>query len=189
VRSATVAQLARRADDRSYHPSQTKEIAMTPDRPSPCIVVGYDGSPSSRAALGLAVRRAGAGKLFLVHAYDAPADYWGGEHYDALLNVALTRGERLLAQAAELEPGLAGVAYELELIAGRPADVIATVAETRAADEIIVGTRGFGPLRGLLGSVAHGLIHQANRPVTVIPEAALDHLSSPADTVAERVGA
>jgi hypothetical protein len=26
---------------------------MTSDRPSPCIVVGYDGSPSSRAALAV----------------------------------------------------------------------------------------------------------------------------------------
>jgi nucleotide-binding universal stress UspA family protein len=162
---------------------------MTPDRPSPCIVVGYDGSPSSRAALRLAVERTGAGKLFLVHAYDAPPDYWGTEHHDALLNMALTRGERLLAQASELEPRLAGVTHELELIAGRPADVIATVAETRAADEIIVGTRGFGPLRGLLGSVAHGLLHQAMCPVTVIPDAALDRLTPPLDAVGERAGA
>jgi nucleotide-binding universal stress UspA family protein len=164
-----------------------QEIAMTSDRPSPAIVVGYDGSPSARAALRLAVERAGDGKIFLVHAYDAPADYWGGEHYDALLHVALTRGERLLEQASELEPSLVGVTHELELIAGRPADVIADVAETRRADEIIVGTRGFGPLRGALGSVAHGLLHQAKCPVTVIPDAALDRLTPSAD--AKRVGA
>ena len=160
---------------------------MAPHQPSPSIVVGYDGSRSSRAALGLAVRRAGTGKLFVVHAYDAPADYWGGEQYDALLNAALTRGEQLLADIASVEPRLADVDYELELIAGRPADVIATVAKTRDTDEIIIGTRGFGPLRGLLGSVAHALLHQAKCPVTVIPDAALDRLAPATD--GERVGA
>ena len=160
---------------------------MTPA--SPCIVVGYDGSPSARAALRLAVERVGAGTIYLVHAYDAPTDFWGTEHREALLNMALTRGEQLLAQAAELEPGLAGVAYDLELIAGRPAEVIAVVAETRGADEIIIGTRGFGPLRGLIGSVAHALLHQAQCPVTVIPDAALDRPAAPGRAEAERVDA
>ncbi len=48
---------------------------MAPTGVSPCIVVGYDGSPSSCAALKLAVDRVGTGKIFLVHGYDAPADF------------------------------------------------------------------------------------------------------------------
>ena len=146
---------------------------MTSPRSSPCIVVGYDDSASSRAALSLAVDRVGDGKVFVVHGYSPPGDYWGGEHYDALLNVALTRGEYVLSLAAQVEPRLAQVDHELELIEGRPADAIATVAKTRDADEIIVGTRGFGRLRGALGSVAHALLHEAPCPVTVIPDAAL----------------
>jgi nucleotide-binding universal stress UspA family protein len=162
----------------------TREIPMTNDRPSPCIVVGYDGSPSSRAALRLAVDRVGSGKLFLVHGYAAPADFWGPEHHDQLLDAALTRGEELLNRvAADVDGRLAHIDHELELIAGRPSEVIATVAETRSADEIIVGTRGFGPLRGALGSVAHALLHAATCPVTVIPDAALERLgeSEPAN--------
>jgi nucleotide-binding universal stress UspA family protein len=146
---------------------------MTDDRPSPCIVVGYDGSAASRAALRLAVDRVGSGKIFLVHGYAAPADFRGHEAYERLLEAALTRGEQVLDAAAEVDPRLEEVDHELELIAGRPAEVIAKVAETRDADEIIVGTRGFGPLRGLLGSVAHALLHLAICPVTVIPDAAL----------------
>ena len=38
------------------------------------------------------------------------------------------------------------------------------MANVRDADEIIVGTRGFGRIRGALGSVAHALLHDA-RPV------------------------
>ena len=70
----------------------------------------------------------------------------------------------MLEHAAEAEPRLASVDHETELISGRPAEVIATVAETRGADEIIVGTRGFGRLRGAFGSVAHALLHEATCP-------------------------
>jgi nucleotide-binding universal stress UspA family protein len=152
---------------------------MTIPSPSPCIVVGYDGSPAARAALSLGAERAAGGKLFVVHAYDAPADFWGAEHYQAVLDRALTRGEQLLA-ALEDDPLLAGVDAETELIPGAPARVLATVAETRGADEIIVGTRGFGRLRAALGSVAHELLHVAPCPVTAIPERAVAAATPPA---------
>ena len=48
------------------------------------------------------------------------------------------------------------------------------MAEARNADEIIVGTRGFGRARALLGSVAHELIHLADCPITVIPKRVVD---------------
>ena len=47
------------------------------------------------------------------------------------------------------------------------------MADVEHASEIVVGTRGFGRARALLGSVAHDLIHRAGCPVTVIPERAL----------------
>jgi nucleotide-binding universal stress UspA family protein len=141
---------------------------ISPD-PSRCIVVGYDGSPAARAALALAAERAAGGKVFVVHAYDAPADFWGAQHYQDVLDRALTRGEELLA-ALDDDPLLADLDAETELIPGPPAQVLATVAETRGADEIIVGTRGFGRVRAALGSVAHELLHVAPCPVTAIPE-------------------
>jgi nucleotide-binding universal stress UspA family protein len=65
---------------------------------------------------------------------------------------------------ADADRRLAGVNYETELIAGRPAEVIAGVANARGADSIIVGTRGFGRVRAVLGSVAHELLHEAACP-------------------------
>jgi nucleotide-binding universal stress UspA family protein len=168
------------AADGSSVDNRDQGAPMAAIEPSPCIVVGYDGSPSARAALRLAVDRVRDGKLFLVHGYGAPADFWGSEHYDTALQIALARAEELVERAAsEVEPRLADVAHEIELIPGRPADVIAAVAESRNADEIIVGTRGYGPLRGVaLGSVAHALLHQAACPVTVIPDAAVERLDA-----------
>ena len=55
-----------------------------------------------------------------------------------------------------------------------PARAIADVARARDADEIIVGTRGHGRARALLGSVAHQVIHLAECPITVIPERVVD---------------
>lgn len=149
---------------------------MAASESSPCIVVGYDGSASARAALRLALERVGDGKLFIVHGYGAPADLWGSQYYETALHTALARAEELLARA-KTEVG--DVEHELEMIPGRPADVIATVAETRGADEIIIGTRGHGPISGaVLGSVAHALLHLAQCPVTVIPDAAVERLEA-----------
>lgn len=60
--------------------------------------------------------------------------------------------------------------YELELVDGRPAEALARIAAARDADEIVVGSRGFGRLRAALGSVSHELLHDAPCPVVVIPE-------------------
>jgi nucleotide-binding universal stress UspA family protein len=68
--------------------------------------------------------------------------------------------------------------YETELIGGPPAEAIANVARVRDADEIVVGARGLGRVRALLGSVSHELLHIADRPVLVIPAAAVESVEA-----------
>ena len=148
---------------------------MSPERRSPRIVVGYDGSAASRAALARAAERAGQdGKVFIVHAYSLPADWHGIPNYQRLLDIELNRAQELMGRLEE-ESGadLAGIDWETEVIGVSPAHAIADVAAARNADEIILGTRGHGLARALLGSVAHELIHLAECPVTVIPERAV----------------
>lgn len=147
---------------------------------TPVIVVAYDGSAAARAALRRGVERARGGKLFIVHVYDAPKAFWGPQHHQDVLERALSRGEDLLGDVRDAEPGLADIEYETELIPGDPAEVVANVAEVRGAHEIILGTRGFGPARAVLGSVAHGLLHLAPCAVTVIPERAVAQAEQPA---------
>lgn len=145
---------------------------MTPDSHSHCVVVGYDSSPASRAALACAAQRAGEdGNVYVVHAYSLPIDWFAGTNYQELLDVQLNRARELMGRLKE-ESGadLHGVSWEAEVIGDAPARAIAHVAAARDADEIIVGTRGFGRARALLGSVAHEVIHLAECPVTVIPE-------------------
>jgi nucleotide-binding universal stress UspA family protein len=154
---------------------------MTLDNRSPRIVVGYDGSRASRAALARAAERAGPdGKLYVVHAYTLPHDWVGTPDYQRLLDIVLDRAQ---ATVAPLEDDLQGFKYEVEVIADRAAHALAGVAATREADEIILGTRGFGRGRALLGSVAHELIHLAECPVTVIPERAVERAAAAAETL------
>jgi nucleotide-binding universal stress UspA family protein len=145
---------------------------MSSDNRSRRIVVGYDGSPASRAALAHAARRAGEdGQIYIVHAYSLPSDWLGAVNYTELLGFAQERAQALLDRIED-ESGadLAGVDWATELMGDAPAPAIARVAKVRHADEIVVGTRGFGRARALFGSVAHELIHLAECPITVIPE-------------------
>jgi len=69
------------------------------------------------------------------------------------------------AQAAEA----AGVSDTLERVAGNPVEAIVALADEIDADLIVVGSRGRNTLAtALLGSVSHGVLHRANRPVLVV---------------------
>jgi nucleotide-binding universal stress UspA family protein len=140
-----------------------------------CIVAGFDGSPASRAAVSHAVQRAQPdGRVVVVHAYTPPSGTYGGPNYQRLLDAALSHAQGLLANIAEEVPGLASLDWDTEVLAGPPAAALVNVAQVEHASEIVVGTRGFGRARALLGSVAHDLIHRARCPVTVIPARALN---------------
>jgi nucleotide-binding universal stress UspA family protein len=140
-----------------------------------CVVAGFDGSAASRAALSLAVEHARPdGRVVVVHAFTPPAGAYGGASYQKALDAALGHAQGLLANLAEEVPGLSSLDWDTEVLAGPAAIALVNVADVEHASEIVVGTRGFGRARALLGSVAHDLIHRARCPVTVIPERALD---------------
>jgi nucleotide-binding universal stress UspA family protein len=147
---------------------------MTTDRP-PRLVVGYDGSPAARAAVSAAAHRAGPhGIVWVVHALHPPPDRydpadkarWYAQHRDRAWSVL--DGLLLDGTAEPSEP-----TYETELVEGSPAAAILAVAREHDADEIVIGSRGLGGVRALLGSVSHELLTIADRPVLVIPAAAL----------------
>jgi nucleotide-binding universal stress UspA family protein len=66
----------------------------------------------------------------------------------------------------------AGVPTKVELVrafAGHVAKIIVEVARDHGAGVIVLGCRGRGDLSALLlGSVAHKVIHLADRPVLVV---------------------
>jgi nucleotide-binding universal stress UspA family protein len=133
------------------------------------IVVGYDGSPAARNALEHAARQAGSdGTLLVVHAYAPPPDWIGHPDYQRILDVHRKRGEALLAEAAQ-SAALDAVDVETDLLADHPAEAILAAADAHHADEIVVGSRGFGPMRAALGSVGLRVLRSAACPVLVVP--------------------
>jgi nucleotide-binding universal stress UspA family protein len=72
-------------------------MAMARSERTPVIVVGYDGSEASRAAVTVAARRAGRrGRVFVVHAYELPPDFLGSPNFDRLLSDREDHGRALL---------------------------------------------------------------------------------------------
>jgi len=133
------------------------------------IVVGYDGSDCSRAALDEAVRMAKAldDDVVVVFGYSPPG-LWGGEiveHEEAIEE----RGQKVLSEAKH-QAEAAGIKVEAELVAKKASEAIVDIAERRDARMIVVGSYGDPPLKGMiLGSTPNKLLHLSERPVLVVP--------------------
>jgi nucleotide-binding universal stress UspA family protein len=140
------------------------------------IVVGVDGSPSSREALRWAVRQAeltGA-SVEAITAWSSPAmvgigapftdaDAGGGD--DSSIKVAAQ--DMLRAAITEATGQSPGVAVKAEVGEGTPARLLLDAA--RGASMVVVGSRGHGGLTGtLLGSVGQTLSQHAPCPVLII---------------------
>jgi nucleotide-binding universal stress UspA family protein len=133
------------------------------------IVVGYDGSDSSKVALARAVELAKSlgDDVAVVFGYSPPG-IWGGEiaeHEEAIEEF----GEKLMEEARQqLQTG--GVQAAYELVSKRGAEALLDVARQRDARMIVVGGAGEAPLKGvILGSTPYKLLHQTDRPVLVVP--------------------
>ena len=141
------------------------------------VVVGYDGSAAARAALAYADARAGeGGRIVAVHSVQPVPDWLGLPNYQQALEAYQAEGRRIL-QELESEDGVAAQ-LETSLLEGPPARAIVAAADARDADEIVIGSRGFGPMRGVLGSVSHAILHETNRVVVVIPADAVAGLEA-----------
>ena len=88
--------------------------------------------------------------------------------------------DRVKARADELSQAGYDTHLHVEPTVGtQPAHIIAEHARACGADLIITGTRGHGPVAGLLlGSVATRLLHVAPCPVVVVPANAPDATGS-----------
>jgi nucleotide-binding universal stress UspA family protein len=135
------------------------------------IIVGYDGSDCSNAALDAACELAqslGDG-VVLVFGY-APGGYGGGEvpsQREAVRELA----ERVTAEGAERAKA-AGVEPAVELEPMRPSHALNAAAEKHDARMIVVGSYAERPIKGvILGSTPYKLLHEAETPVLVVPAA------------------
>ena len=139
------------------------------------VIVGYDGSPSSRVALALAAREAShrGATLRIVHAYVWPV------LYATLANIPLRSEDWRPAEAAygmlaEMRARLAAdypdLAIEPVVVSGAGGPVL--VDQSEGAAVVVVGRSGVGGVAGLLaGSVADHVVAHAHCPVLVTARA------------------
>lgn len=165
-------------------------LAASPDvqgcGPMPHILIAFDGSPSSRAALELAghlFAGAHATVVSIAQGMGAVVEALGVARValpDAVIREAVARmRESALIDAQGLAASACGEAAD----AGLRAEVMTVAAEGSAwsailqaagevgADAIVCGTNGHGTsVRAVLGSDAKRLVHHAQVPVLVVPE-------------------
>lgn len=136
------------------------------------IGVGIDGSPESLTALvgAVAFAEATASELHLLAAAE-PNPYGYGDALEVLTagdykSISTQRARDALEDAIARVPADASV--HQHLIHGDPGSRIAD--ETRRLDLLLLGSRGYGPLRRtVLGTVAAFVINNSDCPVVVTP--------------------
>ncbi|OJF15634.1 universal stress protein [Couchioplanes caeruleus] len=146
------------------------------------VIIGFDGSPAASAAVDVGAKLFPGARAWIVHLWTPPfasetlrRRLWSG-----------TANVDEYAEAIELEGAreaerVAGVGVTLAAAAGWRAEALvergyggdgvqfAQLAERLDADVVVVGSRGLGGTRAVLGSVSDMVVHYARRPVLVVP--------------------
>ncbi|MFE0918508.1 MULTISPECIES: universal stress protein [Streptomyces] len=141
-----------------------REPEATDVRP-PRLVVGVDGSESSRAAVAYAMEEAAlrGAILRVLWVWRRPVVSFTDEE------AGLQERRRLLSETvvglAERQPD---VQVSMDVVRGHPVEVLALASVDAVA--VVVGRHGRGGYAGIrLGSVPHGLLHRAECPVITVP--------------------
>jgi len=133
----------------------------------PVVAVGIDGSEHSMDALRWAARYARSFNATLrpivAWTYPPNADFVAvpGEEFETVAKADLDDGLKIVR--AEFPD----VTIDPEIVYGPPASVL--IDASKAADLLVVGTRGHGGFAGmLLGSVSMHCVHHAACPVVIV---------------------
>jgi nucleotide-binding universal stress UspA family protein len=139
------------------------------------ILVPVDGSASANRAAAHAVALAkgrGDAEIILVNVQNQQtldiSDISRVTSVGANAQRAIEQSKKAFAEAIELCRD-AQVKFDIRSTFGPIAETINKIAREVAADQIVMGTRGFSPLQGIvLGSVSTKVIQLASRPVTLV---------------------
>jgi nucleotide-binding universal stress UspA family protein len=135
------------------------------------IVLGYDASPSARAALEETATLANELDAEVVVVFGYYISPLGGgdvrDYKEALERLGSEATQEALARLEE-----AGVKASPRLVSEKPADALIDVAREVGARMVVVGTVGEGPITGaILGSVVLKLVQRSPVPIHVVPTA------------------
>ncbi|WP_189195993.1 universal stress protein [Micromonospora fulviviridis] len=146
------------------------------------VVVGYDGSPAASAAIEAGALLFPGAQAWIAHLWTPP---FASEELRRRLWTG-TRNINVFVQAVEREGGreadrLTSMGVMLARAAGWDAEPLvcrsyggeglqlAELADEKQADVLLIGSRGLGGARAVLGSVSDMAVHYSPRPVLVVP--------------------
>lgn len=152
------------------------------------IMVPYDGSEHAKHALEYAKGLAAISdaKIAIVHVVPSgvmcvdqigtegsldgvPFGMLNYEQYEGVVRAALDQAkEKVTENLAGLVEDIADI-VTIDVVAGTaPAEALARYADKNGCDLIVMGRRGLGAIRGMLGSVSFGLLRSTDVPVLTV---------------------
>ena len=147
------------------------------------VVVAYDGSDQALAAVKKAAEIVGGeedAKLHVVFVTthpnaQLPANFNSASFLLSVEDIMALYNKTIAEETEKVKEGIGdaldslGDKATIEVIPGyTPAADILGYAEKVKADLIVMGSRGLGAIRGVLGSVSYAVLREAPMPVLVI---------------------
>jgi nucleotide-binding universal stress UspA family protein len=133
------------------------------------ILVGYDDTEASQRALDRGIELAKAFGAELLVTSVAPILEAAGRSAGPLDPTDMPERHREELEKAQSRAADAGVATQLVLAVGHPAEVIVDVARDKGADMIVVGTRELSFYQRVLGqSTSDAVSHRARCDVLIV---------------------
>jgi nucleotide-binding universal stress UspA family protein len=140
------------------------------------ILVAVDGSETSDEVFDVAAQLAklSGGKLYVIHVVmplsAGAIDYYDTSIIERLQQEFEERGKRLLSKYSVDAKKKYDITVLPVLAQGTsPSDAILKEATSKAADLIVVGSKGFsGVKQFFIGSVPNSVLHQADIPVLLV---------------------
>ena len=146
------------------------------------VLIGYDGSLAAGAAIDAGARLFPRTRAWIAHVWTPPFAstslrhrLWSGTANINEFVAALEReGRREATRLADTGVTLAAaVGWEAEPLVvrsyGGEGLQLAELAEQENADVLLIGSRGLGGARAVLGSASDLAVHYSTRPVLVVP--------------------
>jgi nucleotide-binding universal stress UspA family protein len=138
------------------------------------ILLATDGSPSAKGAVEEAVTLAKATgqPLVVLAVWQVPVTTYAYGAVPWVPELAEAEKERAVRALDEATRAAAAVGVEADTVIaeGLPVQTICETAEEREAAMIVLGAHGWGTFKRLwFGSVSTGVLHEARRPVLVVP--------------------